>query len=321
MKKRYYFLISVLALIVVFFTGPRVDESYQIKQFTIDENVEAYIQKSEAMFTDIRPNTEKKIVWFDSKTKQKTDYSIVYLPGYGASRMEISPICDDLAKSLKANLYYSRPAGHGRSDDAMGEATVNDWINDTVESIQIAEKIGKKVIIVGTSTGASLATWFMSNPDLSKNVEASIFISPNFWPYDKSSKIAIYPWGKQIIELVMGKYRSWVPRTEEIRKYWTFRTPIQAIVTLMGTVDLVSRVDVTKIKTPLLIFYSTKDDVIDPKLVEQKFSMFSSENKKLVVVDNSDDINNHVLAGNIMSPSTNKFTLDTMIGFLNTIDK
>ncbi len=235
--------------------------------------------------------------------------------------MEISPICDELAKSVKANLYYSRPSGHGRSDDAMGEATVNDWINDTVESIQIAEKIGKKVIIVGTSTGASLTTWFLSNPDLSKNVEANIMISPNFWPYDKSSKIAIYPWGKQIIELVMGKYRSWVPRTEEIRKYWTFRTPIQAIVTLMGTVDLVSRVDVTKIKTPLLIFYSTKDDVIDPKLVEQKFSMFGSVNKKLVVVDNSEDINNHVLAGNIMSPSTNKFVLDTMIGFLNTIVK
>ncbi len=321
MKKRYYFLLVLVALVIFILSGPKVDQSYKIKEFSISENLDDYIQKSESKYSDIRPNTEKKIIWSDEKTKTQTEFAILYLHGYGATRMEINPVPDELAKSLKANLYYTRLAGHGRSDDAMGEQTVNDLLNDTVESFKIAGKLGKKIIIIGTSTGATLTTWYLEESIRSENIAASIFVSPNFWPHDKSSKIAIMPWGKQIVELVLGKYRSWTPRTEEIKKYWTYRYPVQGVITLMGLVDLVSNVDVSKIKTPLLIFYSTKDDVIDPLLVEQKFSNFGSPNKKLVAVDDSEDINNHVLAGNIMSPSTNQKVIHTMLEFINTIQK
>ena len=180
MNKTRYFLFAIFVLITGFFSGPKVDQSFYPKKFAIPESVEEYIKNSESVLTDIRPNNEKKIIWFDESKKQKTKVSIVYLHGYGASRNEIAPICDLLAKEFKANLFYTRLAGHGRSFDAMGEPSVSDWLNDSIEAIEIGEKIGEKVILVGTSTGATLGIWLLAETEKKNSIQASIFLSPNF---------------------------------------------------------------------------------------------------------------------------------------------
>ena len=78
------------------------------------------------------------------------------------------PLPDKVAAALGANLFYTRLTGHGQDGAAMAEGSVNAWINDYAEAIAIGRAIGDKVVVIGTSTGASLATWAASQPALAQ---------------------------------------------------------------------------------------------------------------------------------------------------------
>ncbi|KZL20096.1 hypothetical protein PsAD2_01582 [Pseudovibrio axinellae] len=60
---------------------------------------------------------------------------------------------------MEANLYYTRLTGHDRTGEALAEATLYDRINDLAEAVEIGRQIGEKIIIVSTSTGATLSAW------------------------------------------------------------------------------------------------------------------------------------------------------------------
>ena len=45
-----------------------------------------------------------------------------------ATSEEVRPLPEDVAKSLGANLYFTRLAGHGRGDLPMSEPSMNDWM-------------------------------------------------------------------------------------------------------------------------------------------------------------------------------------------------
>jgi hypothetical protein len=68
-------------------------------------------------------------------------------------------------ESLGANLYFARLKGHGRSGDAMLEGSVQGWIDDFAEAVAIGRRLGERVVIMATSTGASLATSAAAGPD------------------------------------------------------------------------------------------------------------------------------------------------------------
>ena len=67
---------------------------------------------------------------------------------------------------LGANLFYTRLTGHGQDGAAMAEGSVNAWINDYAEAMAIGRAIGDKVVVIGTSTGASLAIGRRAQPAL-----------------------------------------------------------------------------------------------------------------------------------------------------------
>ena len=48
----------------------------------------------------------------------------------------------------------------------MAEGSVNAWINDYAEAIAIGRAIGDRLAVIGTSTGASLATLASAQPAL-----------------------------------------------------------------------------------------------------------------------------------------------------------
>lgn len=319
MKKLKYAASGILFLFVLIMVGPRVDESYEVKNNIIPDSVDEYLAQSESKYNDIRPETEKKVTWVNPIKKEKTPISIVYLHGYSASRKELYPVIDIIANELKANIFFTRLAGHGRTPDAMGDATVNDWINDAIEAIRIGEKIGEKVIIIGNSTGATLGAWLGAN-SVSNKVVAYVFYSPNFGPKDPLAGFALYPWGKQVGDLVLGKYRSMEVTNDGMKKYWTYKSRTSSTVTMMGLVDVVNRADLSKIKEPFLIVYSDKDEVVDPIKIKQRFNEIGSQNKKLIVFNESERKNHHVLAGDAMSPSTNEKVIKITLDFLNSIE-
>ena len=155
MSTKYYFGIFII-LAIGLGAGPKVDIDETITVMDLPTDIDAYIQGTESRISDIRSGTEKQLIWANPESPAKTPYSLVYLHGFSASRQEIAPVSDKVAKALGANLYYARLTGHGRSSEAMAGITVNALLNDAVEALHIGAAIGDKVILIGTSTGASI---------------------------------------------------------------------------------------------------------------------------------------------------------------------
>ncbi|MEM1008459.1 MAG: alpha/beta fold hydrolase, partial [Myxococcota bacterium] len=262
-----------------------------------------------------RPGTEKKVLWFDPQRKQTTSFSLVFVHGYGASRQELSPLCEDLGKALHANVFLTRLAGHGVTPAQMKEGTVRRWAQDVREAIAIGRRIGNKVIVIGSSTGATLAMWATTQP-FAQDILAHIWFSPNIGPKDKRSNVLLLPWGKRIGRMIAGPIRTWEPANPEQGKYWTTQQPISSLAAMMGLVQVVRKIDVLRLSQPVLIFYSPKDQVLDVNKIRQMFQRMQSPRKKLIPILNSGDPASHVLAGRILSPQTTSPVKQHILDFL-----
>ena len=110
-------------------------------------NVEKQIKSDEAAVPNLRQNIGKKILWA-GKPSQKTSLSIVFIHGFSATRVELSPVIEEVAKSIGANVFFTRLTGHGQDGIALSDATFSDWITDANEAIRIGEVIGDEVILI-----------------------------------------------------------------------------------------------------------------------------------------------------------------------------
>ena len=61
-KKKILLSVPVLA-ILAFSIGPKVDQSVSIRDTAVSENPEEFIQSRESAFKDIKPDSEKRIIW------------------------------------------------------------------------------------------------------------------------------------------------------------------------------------------------------------------------------------------------------------------
>lgn len=264
------------------------------------EALDDWLGSSEARFPDIRPGTAKGIVWHHPN-HQRTPWSVVYLHGFSASRLETAPLADQVAAALGANLFCTRLTGHGRTGAAMGEASVQDWLADTVEAIRIGHTLGERVLVIGVSTGATLASWLALTPEGAK-VAAYAFASPNFGPKDKLAEVINGPWGQRIALAMQGQTRSWTPEDPREAIGWTPQYPTRALFPMMALVKHVRASDLSAFRTPVLMLYSERDQTVDPQEIKKTFARIGAATKKLEAVDYSESKGQHVLAGDILAP-------------------
>jgi len=312
-------LAVILALITgAYLLGPQVEVDEAVKTPELPKNLNSYLWVTESQYA-LRPGTEKKIVWSNPRAPQITPYSVVYLHGFSASRQEIDPFCEQLVFELRANLFLTRLAGHGRDAEAMAEPEVKDWLQDALEAYAIGERLGRKVIVVGTSTGATLALWLALREE-AKNLQALVLLSPNFSPRNKLAGLTAGPWGDQIMRLFVGTHREFMPESPEHARGWTTRYRSEAIPTLMGLVKLVERLKLEKLTTPTFMAYSPNDKVVDVSRIEQRFAELGTLLKVLVPYDEPGDPSYHVLAGRILSPRNTEALLADVTQFLRKLE-
>lgn len=276
----------------------------------LPRDLDQYLATSEARYNDIIPGAEKKIVWAEQAGSQ-TDLSLVYLHGFSATRQETAPLTEQVAQHFQANVFYTRLTGHGRSSDAMLEADVDNWLADTAEAYAIGKRLGKKVIVIANSTGATLATWLASHAT-DGCLAANILMAPNFSPRDPMARLLTWPCAKLLVRIVVGKQRYWKPDNERHARYWTNAYPSEALIPMMKLVTLVESLDKSKINTPTQVIYSPKDEVISPSAIEQSFAQLGSTQKELISYLDAEDPRQHILAGDILSPTATQ-TLNKMI--------
>lgn len=318
MKKRHFLGLFLLAPVALFLVGPRAEVDITVRLPELPDDLDAYLREREARFADVTPGTEKSIIWRDVERARKS-LSIVYLHGFSATRMETHPLCGTVAAQLDANLFYTRLTGHGRPGVALGDATVDDWVNDAVEAVEIGKRIGDRVVIIGTSTGATLAAWLLVHPELRHRIAAVVMLSPNFEPKQKNARVALWPWGRQILRVVLGRFRRWEARNAEQHKFWTTVYPVGAIVTMMSLVDAVDELDFSAISTPVLMLYSEQDDVVSIERIRERFAELAGEQNRIVAVPSSPSGDAHVIAGDIVSPMGTEPVAGEIIRFIEDV--
>lgn len=303
------------ALAGLIFSGPRIDLRFQpeARQLPADPGaLPAYLAASEARYSDLVPGTEKQIVWARAPG-QKSEYVLLYFPGFSATRQELQPVPQQVAEALGANVFYTRFRGHGRSGEAMREGSVSHWLNDAHEALEIARLLGDKILIMGVSTGASLATLMAAEtPDL----HALLLVSPNYGLKDPLAVMMTWPWGKQLAERVIGPERVWEPKNEAEARYWTWKYPTSALLPMMGVVQRVQATDVALIQTPVQIIYSPHDQVINPAKVEAVYGRWGAAYKDTWAYTGSSASAQHVLAGDIKAPESTGPVVARMLRFL-----
>lgn len=303
MKKKL--LIAAIAgfvfLVILFALGPRPRVEAPIGGPDLPGDLDEYLAEREGRFTDIVPETQKRIAWANEERNQ-TPLSIVYLHGYSASRQDIAPLNEHLARQLGANLYEARLTGHGRSGEAMGQATAEDWLGDALEAMAIGRQIGERVIVIGFSTGGTLAAWLASLEDR-EAIAAVVLLSPNFAPRPKAAELLTWPWARQVLlPLAVGPEIHWPPLNERMAMYWTESYPSVSLIEMMSLVKYIRRNAPEKIDAPVLVIYSPHDAIVDPGWTKRAFARIGSDQKKIVAIEESTDPIRHALAGETLAP-------------------
>jgi esterase/lipase len=299
-------ILSFFALIVIYFLGPKPPKpifNNDLPTVVSINAIDAYITAMEAPYK-IKDNNQARIIWADS-SKTQTDYAIVYLHGFSASQMEGNPVHQNIAKQFHCNLYLARLAEHGidTTEDLMNLTAENYWESAKL-AYAIGKQIGKKVILMSTSTGGSLALQLAANyPEIA----GLILYSPNIEIFDPSAPLLNNPWGLQIGRTVLKSNYVDIKYTDSAYpKYWNSHYRIEAVVELQNLIETtMTEATFKKIQQPTLALYYYKDEAHQDNVVKvsaiQKMMQQIATPSNLKMEMAMPNTGNHVIASPIVS--------------------
>ncbi len=308
MKRKLIFIsFPIVLLFGLYFLGPepakpKFDPSMPVVPQAANE-LEKYVSDQEARHK-LKPDNEARIIWADS-AKTKTEYAVIYLHGFSASPMEGNPVHINFAKKFGCNLYLARMADHGIDTvDQLLNFTPDRWWQSSKEALAIGRAIGKKVIVMSTSTGGTMALILAAQyPD---DVFALINMSPNIAINDSKAWIANNPWGLQIARMVFGGKSRVFPKDTAVQRYWNDSYRLESVAQLQELIEEKMNPETfQKVKCPsLTLYYYKNEKEQDPQvkvsaMMEMNKQLETQENmKEMVAIPNA---GGHVLASSIVS--------------------
>lgn len=261
----------------------------------------------------IVPGTEARIVW--REPGQRTEYAVVYLHGFSASRQEIAPVPERVAERLGANLFEARLDGHGLLSESLHNVTAEGWIFDGNAALAIGAALGEKIILISTSTGGTLSLALLDHPNMAK-VDTLVMLSPNIEPTNPNAKWLTRPGGALLAWIVTGGARSWDAYNELQERYWTTTIPITANIEVMRLVDHANQKWPASIDQNLLVFVSPHDQVVKPAAGRTAFAALDAPRKQLIEISEVSEASNHVIVGDILWPENNERFISEIVSFV-----
>lgn len=256
-------LVGIAALGAAYLSGPRpafdpISDKHVVFISPLTD-IEQIIAREEAA-VQLKPDNAARIVWADSTRKQKTRYSIVYIPGFGASWAEGDPVNRNIARIFGCNLYMARAAEHGlKSRDAFKNLTPANYAASAERALAVGEAIGDSVIVMGTSAGGMLTLYLAANHP---EIHSLIIYSPCIETANPGLKLATKPWGKQLLDQIMGGEHVDITHYKPDRaNYWLTRYHTNGLITLQTMMDqYMIPEQFAKVKQPLFMGYYYKDE-------------------------------------------------------------
>jgi len=299
-------ILFLFALIAIYFLGPKPSKPELNNVLPTVASINALDSQITAMESThkIKPDNQARIIWADS-SKTQTEYAIVYLHGFSASQMEGDPVHQNIAKQFHCNLYLARLAEHGidTTEDLMNLTAEKYWESAKL-AYAIGKQIGKKVILMGTSTGGTLALQLAANyPEIA----GSILYSPNIEVFNPSAPLLDNPWGLQIGRTVLkSNYVDIKYKDSAYPKYWNSHYRIEAVVALQNLLEeTMTEATFKKIHQPTLALYYYKDEAHQDNVVKvgaiQKMMQQIATPANLKMEMAIPNTGSHVLASPIVS--------------------
>lgn len=305
MKKIFRVLLMIVAVLaIVYLFGPTPEHPvYETTLPAINIPVDQYVKNTEATHK-IKQGNEAEIVWANDSLKQKTEYAIVYLHGFTASKEEGNPVHKNIAKEFGCNLYLSRLAEHGLdSSEALINLTAEKYWQSVKEALAIGKQLGNKVILMGTSTGGTNALQLAAT--YPGDVYSIILLSPNIEINDPNAWLANNHWGLQVGKLVMkGDYVNSKDQRDIFKKYWYSHYRLEGVAALQEMLETsMTKETFEKVKQPALLLYYYKDAIHQDSVVKvsamlRMYDELGSVTKRKVAIPNTGD---HVLGSPIKS--------------------
>ncbi|MDB5210896.1 MAG: alpha/beta hydrolase [Sediminibacterium sp.] len=301
-------LTVVIVLVIIYVLGPRpstpVFKTDMPNVPAISNGLETFISQQESQHK-IKPDNEARIVWANDSLKQKTEYAIVYLHGFSACQEEGNPVHRNIARQFGCNLYLSRLSQHGiDTTDALFNMTAENLWESAKQAYAIGKQLGNKVILMGTSTGGTLALQLAA---AYPEVAGLVLYSPNIAINDPNAWLSNNPWGLQIARLVKGsKLNTAKNDTPEYKQYWNKQYRLESVVQLEELLETtMNTTTFAAVKQPTLTLYYYKDEEHqDPvvKVSAMKAMMAAlgtaAEQERMVAIP---EAGSHVLASPIQS--------------------
>ena len=309
-------LLIVIACLAVTFPRDGVDRELSFDETALPDDLDAYLAASEAQVAGLTEGSAKHIVWAGA-VGAKMPLAFVYVHGFSATAAEIRPVPDNVAKAAGANLYFMRLVGHGQSGDALAQATAGDWVEDMAQAMAIGRRLGDRVVLVATSTGAPLAAIAATDAGLRDGLAGVVMISPNFGLKSAAGVILDMPLARWWGPVVAGATRSFEPVNDQHAAHWTHTYPTTALFPMAALVREGRGLDFSTAKVPLLLIYAEADQVIDPARIPGVADAWGGAvTTEKMVVGPGDDPYSHVIAGDILSPGQTARATEVILGWM-----
>ena len=171
------------------------------------------------------------------------------------------------------------------------------------QALEIGKQLGNKVILMCTSTGATLGLKLAA--DYPNDVYSLIMMSPNVAIFDSRSFLLNNHWGLQIARTLTGSPYVTSKDTRPVYKqYWNYQYPLEAATQLQELLETtMNKATFEKVKQPVLMLYYYKDDTHQDSVVSvaAMLNMFNELGSDKKVKEAMPYVGNHVMGSYIKS--------------------
>lgn len=276
---------------------------------------------------DLKPGAAARIHWQRGRKHHQTDYALVYLHGFRASHPEGQPVHRKIADFLGANLFLSRLQEHGiKSSNPLRNLTEEKLLESARFALAVGEKIGRKVILMGTSTGGSLSLYLGAQPAFKKKIAGMVLYSPLIRFFGMKEKLLQYGISRRILGCIPGQSHlvRTPPTTYAEDRIWYPSYALKGALELGAFVDHYMRPPLFRqIECPVFVGYYYKnrweqDDVVSVAAIQRMIAHLKANAQK-VYTANFPNAKNHVICNYLVSKSVEKVTQETQV-FFESID-
>lgn len=274
--------------------------------------LDAFIKARESQF-DLKEGTQAQIIWNGTDKQRKTKLSIVYLHGFRASHPEGNPVHKTIAQSFGYNLYLSRMEEHGiKTQYPLLNLTEEKMLQSARFAIEIGKRLGEKVILMGTSTGASLALYLASQTAYRECISSLILYSPLIRFYGISNNILANTLGRKILQFIPGNKYLITSKNSTYAEdqIWNKNYAMAGAIALGSFVEHQMKNSLfEKVDHPAFVGYYYKnkheqDKVVSVRAIKKMIQNIGTRTD-LLKITNFPDAKSHVICNSLLSKAVN----------------